>query len=75
VDLVEPRLNAPRYERSGWTVALAPIAREAWRRFRRNQLVDDEFYCSDAQMAGMCHRTPSLAKEVRDGRAQLLKTA
>jgi DNA (cytosine-5)-methyltransferase 1 len=62
---LEPRLSAPFYERSGWPVVLAPIAGEAWRRYKRGDLVDDEFYCSEAVMAGMCLRSPSLLAEVR----------
>ena len=62
---IEPRLTAPYYERSGWPVVLAPIVREAWRRYRSGLLKEDEFYCSEAQMAGMCHRNPHLAEEAR----------
>jgi DNA (cytosine-5)-methyltransferase 1 len=69
VQELEPRLLTPYYERSGWPVVLAPIAREAWRRYRADELTDDEFYCSEAQMAGMCHRNPSLAGEIRLARA------
>lgn len=58
VATIEPRLLNPYYERSGWPVALAPIAREAWRRFQAKLLKDDEFYCSEAQLAGMYHRRP-----------------
>jgi DNA (cytosine-5)-methyltransferase 1 len=65
---LDPRLLAPFYERSGWPVVLAPIAREAWRRYRSGKLADEEFYCSEAQMAGMCHRSPQLAEEVKKGR-------
>ncbi|MCU0770486.1 MAG: DNA cytosine methyltransferase [Verrucomicrobia bacterium] len=65
---LEPRLTAPYYERSGWPVVLAPIAREAWRRFRNKELADDDFYCSEAQMAGMCYRNPQLAEEVKIAR-------
>ncbi len=65
---LEPRLLAPYYERSGWPVVLAPIAREAWRRFRAGKLANDEFYCSEAQMAGICHRSPQLTAEVRQAR-------
>lgn len=60
VRLLEPRLLAPYYERSGWPVILAPIAREAWRRYTKGELNEDEFYCSEAQLAGMRHRSPSL---------------
>jgi DNA (cytosine-5)-methyltransferase 1 len=61
---IEPRLVAPYYERSGWPVVLAPIAQEAWRRFQGGELKDAEFYCSEAQMAGICHRSSELAEEV-----------
>ncbi len=65
---VEPRLLSPYYERSGWPVVLAPVAKESWRRFRKGELKDEEFYCSAAQMAGICHRNPELAEDVRQGR-------
>lgn len=63
---VEPRLVKPYYEQSGWPVVLAPVAKEAWRRYESGGLNDDEFYCSEAQMAGICHRSPALAEEVRE---------
>ena len=62
---IEPRLIAPYYERSGWPVVLAPIAREAWRRYRSALLKEDEFYSSEAQMAGMCHRNQELADDMK----------
>ena len=65
---LEPRLTNPYYERSGWPVLLAPIGKEAWRRFERGELSDSEYYCSEAQMAGVCHRSPNLAREVRHER-------
>ncbi len=71
ISKIEPRLLAPYYERSGWPVLLAPIAREAWRRYRHKQLREEEFYCSEAQMAGMCHRSPELAESVARDRAAL----
>ncbi len=71
VSKLEPRLLAPFYERSGWPVILAPIAREAWRRFRSKKMTEEEFYCSEAQMAGMCHRNPGLAESVTRERAAL----
>jgi len=71
---LEPRLLAPYYERSGWPVVLAPIAREAWRRYRNGQLKDDEFYCSEAQMAGICHRSPGLAESVKIERLNFAAT-
>ncbi len=71
VSRIEPRLLAPYYERSGWPVILAPIAREAWRRYRNKELREEHFYCSEAQMAGMCHRSPELAESVARDRASL----
>jgi hypothetical protein len=65
---IEPRLLTPYYERSGWPVVLAPIAREAWRRYRNEELTENEFYCSEAQMAGICYRNPHLAEEVKVAR-------
>lgn len=50
---IEPRLIAPFYVGSGWPVALAPVAKEAWRRYEAKELKDDEFYCDDAAMAGL----------------------
>lgn len=64
VSRVEPRLLKPYYEQSGWPLVLVPVAKEAWRRYEFGDLTDDEFYCSEAQMAGMCHRSPALAEEV-----------
>lgn len=60
----DPRLLAPYYERSGWPVVLAPIAREAWRRSETEKWKDEEFYCCDAQMAGMCCRNLWMAEDV-----------
>lgn len=71
ISRLEPRLLAPYYERSGWPVVLAPLAREAWRRFRAGLLRDNEFYCAEAQRAGMCHRSPELAEEIRRAGANL----
>jgi DNA (cytosine-5)-methyltransferase 1 len=67
---VEPRLLAPFFVDSGWPVVLAPVAAEAWRRYEAGELKDDEFYCSEAVVAGMCSRNPELIEEVRRGRAQ-----
>ncbi|HEV2454630.1 MAG TPA: DNA cytosine methyltransferase [Verrucomicrobiae bacterium] len=65
---IEPRLLAPYYVESGWPVALAPVVKEAWRRYEADELKDDEFYCSEAVVAGMCHRNPCLASEVHSER-------
>ena len=62
VQRIEPRLVAPCYVRSGWPVVLAPIAAEAWRRFEAGELGEDEFYCSEAVMAGMFYRNPDLGQ-------------
>lgn len=68
---IEPRLIAPYYVESGWPVVLAPVAKEAWRRFEAGELKDDEFYCSEAVVAGMVHRCPDLADGVAKERDRL----
>jgi DNA (cytosine-5)-methyltransferase 1 len=62
---IEPRLLAPYYVESGWPVILAPVAKEAWRRYEADELKDDELYCSEAVVAGMCDRNPTLVDEVK----------
>jgi DNA (cytosine-5)-methyltransferase 1 len=42
-----------RYERSGWPVILEPFGYEAWRRYETGQLSEEQFYCVDAQRAGL----------------------
>lgn len=69
---IEPRLLAPYYAESGWPVVLAPVAKEAWRRYEAKELNDDEFYCSEAVTAGMCYRNPDLMEEVRREREKVL---
>ena len=64
VSCIEPRLVGPYYEQSGWPVVLSPVAKEAWRRYESGSIKDNEFYCSEAQMAGIFHRRPELAGEV-----------
>lgn len=64
----DPRLLSPYYVQSGWPVVLEGIAKEAWRRFDSELLADEEFYCSDAQMAGACFRKPELLKSFREDR-------
>jgi len=64
----DPRLINPRYIQSGWPVVLERIGREAWRRYESGLMADEEFYCSDAQMAGACSRNPELLKSVRGNR-------
>ncbi|MBK7942785.1 MAG: hypothetical protein IPJ87_13085 [Flavobacteriales bacterium] len=54
--LIEPRLIAPYYVRSGWPLVLAPLAEEAWRRFDAGRLEDDELYCYEACKAGIMAR-------------------
>lgn len=49
---IEPRLLAPYYVQSGWPVVLEPVAKEAWRRYEADALNDEEFYCSEAVIAG-----------------------
>lgn len=71
IQKIEPRLLAPRYVQSGWPVVLAPIAKEAWRRYKADELSDDELYCSEAVIAGICSRSSELAEEVRREREKL----
>lgn len=47
-----PQLVTPAFAQSGWPVKLVPIAEEAFRRFEERTLKANEYYCSDAQMAG-----------------------
>ena len=61
---VEPRLVTPFYAESGWPVVLTPVAKEARRRYEADELMGDEFYCSEAVVAGMCQRTPLLIDHV-----------
>jgi DNA (cytosine-5)-methyltransferase 1 len=49
---VAPEIAVPAYECSGWPIRLVPVAREAARRFQQGQLRFDEYYCSEAQIAG-----------------------
>ncbi|HPC54314.1 MAG TPA: DNA cytosine methyltransferase [Verrucomicrobiota bacterium] len=47
-----PDAISPVFAQSGWPVKLVPVAKEALRRFDSGLLREEEFYCSDAQMAG-----------------------
>lgn len=58
----EAELLRPYYEQSGWPVALSPIAREAWKRYRNEELRENDFYCSQAQIAGMCCRNRAMVQ-------------
>lgn len=64
INEVEPRLLAPYYETSGWPVVLVPVAEEANRRFNAGELYENEFYCCDAQIAGMTYRNSLLLTSV-----------
>jgi len=46
------KLIDPIYERSGWPIALAPIAAEAHRRFEDGQLLAKDYYCSEIFIQG-----------------------
>ena len=67
---IEPRLINPYYEQSGWPVFLAEMSREAWRRYELGLFEDEEFYCSDAQMAGACFRNPDFADAFEGSRRE-----
>ena len=62
ISRLEPSLMNPRFERSGWPVALKNISKEALRRHSSDLLRDNEFYCSEAQIAGACHRDAKLTR-------------
>jgi DNA (cytosine-5)-methyltransferase 1 len=49
---VAPDIAGPVYATSGWPVRLVPLAKEAARRFQEGRLRFDEYYCSQAQIAG-----------------------
>jgi DNA (cytosine-5)-methyltransferase 1 len=68
IRLIEPKLLGPYYEQSGWPVFLKGLANEAWRRYELDQFKDDEFYCSEAQIAGACYRDPDLANALEKQR-------
>ena len=52
VSRLAPDAVTPVFAQSGWPVKLVPVAEEAFRRFDNGQLREEEFYCSEAQMAG-----------------------
>ena len=54
--LIEPRLIAPFYVRSGWPLVLVPLAAEAWRRDGLGMMEDDELYCYEVLKAGIMDR-------------------
>lgn len=64
----DPRLINPRYVQSGWPVVLDCIAREAWRRYESGSMADEEFYCSEAQMAGALSRNQDFLRSFRGNR-------
>lgn len=70
IEYIEPRLINPYYIQSGWPVVLDPVAKEARRRFKRGELADDEYYCTEAAIAGMCYLFPELVEEVKRERAK-----
>lgn len=39
------------YVRSGWPVALKPLAEDAWKRFEEQRITEEQFYCLDAILA------------------------
>ncbi|MGD0390992.1 MAG: DNA cytosine methyltransferase [Tepidisphaeraceae bacterium] len=69
---IDLRHLARHYVRSGWPVALAPVAKDAWRRYQAGELKDDEFYCSRAVLAGMVHRNPGLLDDVGQKTEEML---
>jgi DNA (cytosine-5)-methyltransferase 1 len=45
------------YVRSGWPLAFVELAREMWKRRRKGEFREHEFYCVDAQRAGLEQRS------------------
>ncbi|HSV98697.1 MAG TPA: DNA cytosine methyltransferase [Sedimentisphaerales bacterium] len=58
-------LLSRRYARSGWPVALELIGREAWRRYEVGEITEKEFYCVEAQRAGLGRKNPGTASTRR----------
>ncbi len=61
---IEPRMISPYYVQSGWPVVLKPVAKDAYKRYLTGELKEEEYYCSEAVIAGMAHRSPVLEHEV-----------
>lgn len=53
---IEAQLINRYYEESGWPLNLVPIAEEVSRRYEIGDLSDEEFYPSEAQIAGIVYR-------------------
>ncbi len=60
-----------RFARSGWPVALELLGREACRRFDARELADEEFYCAEAQRAGMGSAARGETKAPKHGRTKV----
>ena len=66
-NLADPRLVTPCYERSGWPVALELFLKEGRRRLQAGELKKGQFYCAEAQVAGMYHRGVQTSVVQQDG--------
>jgi DNA (cytosine-5)-methyltransferase 1 len=66
-------LVSRRYSRSGWPVALELIGNEAWRRFDAGELAQPEFYCVEAQRAGLRFSAPAKTLEHQINRSGIEK--
>lgn len=66
-------LVSRRYSRSGWPVALELIGNEAWRRFDAGELAQPEFYCVEAQRAGLRFSAPAKVLEHHINRSGIEK--
>ncbi len=62
IESIEPRLIKPFYIQSGWPIVLEPVAKEARRRYEVGRLDDEEFYYSEAAIAGTCHLNSGLGE-------------
>lgn len=54
--LIEPRLIAPYYLKSGWPLILAPLAKEVWSRYENGEIEEGELYCYELVKQGIIDR-------------------
>ena len=69
-NLVDTRLVVPFYERSGWPVVLKSFLDEGRRRSKSGELKQAQFYCIEAQFAGMNLRNKTVPRWQDDQKAR-----
>ena len=72
---LQPGLHPDGYDcaDSGWPEHVRPYAVEAWRRYDRGELGDDQLYCSYAQWAGLCDRMDSHTADEKEHRERIAR--